>query len=67
MTNGVRASEPEPLTVSSQRCRDALAALDDGVRALRPEPSGYEIRLTPGLERLRDELREQHTPTDAAG
>jgi nicotinate phosphoribosyltransferase len=56
MTGGRRAVPAKP-DLGMARCRAALDALPERLRALDPPPPPYEVRLSSELRALRDRLR----------
>lgn len=58
MERGEPTSEAPPLSVLRERFREEFAALDDRHKRLR-RPTRYPVRLSRGLQRLRQELSRQ--------
>jgi hypothetical protein len=57
MENGRRCGGPEPLDHCRARCRNEVDALPDHLMSLSRTDPGYPVELSPGLTRLRAEMR----------
>ena len=59
MAGGRRTRGPEPLPALQERCRQAVAALPEPLRALEPAPEPYPVRLSQRLEELVAAVRDR--------
>ncbi|HEX7035861.1 MAG TPA: nicotinate phosphoribosyltransferase [Pseudomonadales bacterium] len=59
VVGGRRVRAPEPIEAARQRAAAALGTLPADLRGIEPRGAPYPVRLSPALERHRDEVRQR--------